>query len=123
MKGLRNSLALFAASVGLAVVAPAQETPVSALVEGMQTNYSHAHLSMIAKAEPVVALNSKVKVSGLFVDCVIAPRQTWQALTLPTPSLQPAVPPQLRPISPPPAPNHDLAVHDPDFAVLRISFP
>jgi hypothetical protein len=76
------------------------------------------------KTEPKFVLGSSTRLTGLFVD-LITPQQTWQMLnpSMPVRNLQASAPPYLLPVKAP-RPIHDSAVNnEPDFAVLRLSFP
>ena len=122
MKSVRNSLTVFAASVVMAGTAHGQDK--SALFhQGLVTN-SIAGITLEMKTEPKFVLGSSTRLTGLFVD-LITPQQTWNMLnpSVPVRNLQASAPPYLMPVKAP-RPIHDSAVNnEPDFAVLRLSFP
>jgi len=122
MKAVRNSFVLFAASVVMSGAAQAQVE--SALFhEGMPTN-SIASITLEMKTEPQLVLGSSMQFTGLFVDCV-TPQQTWAMLNPSVPARNPQkpLPPSVLPVKAPSDVNSNLAVHEPDFALLRLSFP
>ncbi|MDD5138866.1 MAG: hypothetical protein PHY43_01240 [Verrucomicrobiales bacterium] len=122
MRGVRNSLVLFAAGVVIAGAAPVQDESASFYQE-MLTN-STARITLEMNAEPQLELGSNLQLTGLFVDCVM-PQETWDMLDPSVPSArnpQELVPPSLLPVMPL-RPINDPAVHEPDFALLRLSFP
>ncbi|HXI68976.1 MAG TPA: hypothetical protein VNN22_01325 [Verrucomicrobiae bacterium] len=121
MKGNSNHLVLFAASFMIAEVAPAQDASMS-LHQEMLTN-SAASIPLQMETGPKFDLGPNLQLTGLFVDCAM-PQQTWNMLDPSLPSLNPAepVPPSRLPVMPLP-PISNPAVHEADFAVLRLSFP
>ena len=84
----------------------------------------HGNTTLEAMMEPQLILGSSTRVTGLYVDC-LQPQQTWNMLTASarTRDLPAPIPPYLLPVTAPHPFNSDLAVHEPDFAVLRLSLP
>jgi hypothetical protein len=105
----------------IAGVAPAQDASVSFHQE-ILTN-STAPLILDLSAEPEFVLGPNTQLTGLFVACAM-PQQTWNMLDPSVPSRHPQapVPPSLLPVMPL-HPISNPAVHEADFAVLRLSFP
>jgi hypothetical protein len=83
-----------------------------------------ANTTLEAMMEPRLILGSSTRVTGLYVDC-LQPQQTWNMLTASAVTrVQPeSIPPYLLLVTAPHPFNNDLAVHEPDFAVLRLSLP
>jgi hypothetical protein len=114
---------MLAASALMAGAAPppAKSSPPD---QGLQS-YPNASIALDLKPAPQLVLGNETRITGVIVDFA-KPEQTWSmwnpALALPARNLQklsaPAVPPVLAP--------HDfndaLAVHEPNFALLRLSF-
>jgi len=122
MKTVCNSLVLFAASVVIAGAAPVPDAPSASVYHERLTN-SIAPMTLSIKAEPEFVLGPNTRLTGLFVDCAM-PQQTWDMLNPSVPSRNPqqAVPPSLLPVMPLRSISNP-AVHEADFAVLRLSFP
>jgi hypothetical protein len=94
--------------------------------QGTLTNSTPVSISWALKytqTAPQLTLGSRKQVTGLMMDC-LAPWQTWNMLDPPAPVQAPQIPmpPLLAPVTSPGAVN-DLAVHEPDFALIRLSFP
>ncbi len=94
--------------------------------QGALTNSAPASIHWAFKntqTEPRLAWGSRKQATGLLVDC-LTPRQTWNMLDPkePAQTRQILVRPLLVPFKTPGAVN-DWAVHEPDFAVIRLSFP
>ena len=122
MKGVRDSLVLFAASVIIAGAAPVQDEESASVYQEMLTNAATV-ITLDIKAEPEFVLGSNARLTGLFVDC-LKPQQAWDMLDPSVPSRNPQapIPPSRLPVLPP-HPMSYPAVHEPDFALLRLSFP
>jgi len=122
MKTVCNSLMLLAVSAVWAGAAQVQDEP-AVIHQGVFTNFPSANITLDLKTEPQLALDSKTQLTGLVVDC-LTPQQTWKMLnpSAPARDLPKPIPQFQQPVAGP-AQNHDLAVHEPDFALLRLSFP
>jgi len=124
MKGVRNSLVLFAASVVIAGAEPvAPVVDESATFSQQLLTYSSVRAPLELNAEPQVSLGSNLQLDGLFVFCV-KPQETWNMLDPSVPVLNPQkqVPPSLLPVTAP-QPLNNAAVHEANFVLLRLSFP
>jgi hypothetical protein len=129
MNAVRNILVLLIASGATfgAAQAKAQANDQFAFShQGALTNSAPVSISWALKkpqTEPQLALGSKTQVTGLVMDC-LTPRQTWNMLNPPAPVQAPQIPmpPLLAPVKTPAAVN-DQAVHEPDFALIRLRFP
>ena len=121
MKGVHNFFVLFATSVAIAGAAPVQDESASFTQEML--TYSNTRIPLEMNAEPVMTLGSNLQLDGLFVDCMM-PQETWNMLDPSVPVLnpQPLLPPSLLPVTAP-RPLSNPAVHEANFAVLRLSFP
>lgn len=73
--------------------------------------------------EPQFVLGTNTVVTGLMVDC-LAPQQTWKMLnpSAPARDLPGRADVSRLPVKAALPANGDLAVHEPDFALLRFSF-
>lgn len=122
MKGVRNSLLLCAVSVVIAGAAPVQDEQSASVYHERLTN-STAPITLSIKAEPEFTLGPNLQLTGLLVDGA-RPQQTGDMLnpSVPSGNLQKSVPPSLLPVMPL-RPISNPAVHEADFAVLRLSFP
>ena len=122
MKGIRNSLVLFAASVVMAGTALAQDQSIS--FDQILQAQSAAGVTWDVKGEPTVTLGPNTRLTGLFVDC-FAPQQTWAMLnpSVPSRNLQTPLPTYLLPVTVPRPMSDPAAVHGTDFLLLRLSFP
>ena len=108
----------------LAGTASAQDNDKSAAFDqGVQTN-STASITLDLKREPQLVLGVNTRITGLIVDCA-TPQQTWSMLnpSAPAQNPQPALPPSVLPLKALRAFNSNLAVHEPDFAIIQLSFP
>ena len=112
---------MFAASAGIAGAAPPPDTSTSFYREMLKDSTGRTPLYMTT--EPRLDLGPNARLTGFFVDCAM-PQQTWEMLNPPAPagSLPKTVPPSLLPVMPLP-PISNPAVQEPDFALLRLSFP
>lgn len=121
MKGVRNYLVLCAASFMIAGVAPAQDASVSFHQETL-TN-STFNITLKLEADPKLQWGPNLELTGLFVD-LLRPQQTLMMLDPAVPSRNPTqpVPPSLLPVLPLQPLSHP-AVHEANFALLRLSFP
>jgi hypothetical protein len=126
MKAVRNSLVLLAASVTLSGAAPVQNATAQDksawIFQDLPTNTIDS-ITLGLPPEPKLVLGSQTLISGLFVD-LMQPKQTWSMLNPPVPAkdLPKPIPPDLLPKTAI-QPNHDLAVHEPNFVPFRLSFP
>ncbi len=121
MKGMSNKLALFAASFMIAGVALAQDKSVSFHQETV-TN-STTNITFKLESEPKLQLGPNSELTGLFVD-LLRPQETLMMLdpSVPSKNLTSPVPPSLLPVMPL-QPLSNPAVHEANFAFLRLSFP
>ena len=126
MNGVYNSIVLLTASVLLAGAAPGPDQPdkSASFDQGKPLTFT-AKITLDLKREPQLVLGNSTRITGLIVDC-LAPQQTWAMLnpTVPAPDLQrswlrtgPSAVKAAR------SSNDNLAVHEPDLALLRLSFP
>ena len=124
MRGVWNKSVLAAAMIGMTFVATAQDRPDS-LDRAIRT-YSvnpSGRIFWDANLEPQLALEGNTHVTGLIVDCM-TPQYLTIMLNPPATlrDMRTQVPPSLMPVAIP-HPMNDPAAHEPDFALLRISFP
>lgn len=121
MKGVRDNLALLVASLVMSGVVQAQDKSVLSH-QGLVTN-SIAGITLEMKTEPKLVLGSNTRMSGLLVD-LIRPQQSWAMLnpSVAARDLPRPIPRYVPPVEAPHPINDDLAVHEPDFALLRLSF-
>jgi hypothetical protein len=124
MRGVSYSLVLLAASIVIVRAEPAAPLP-DQLVSFSQEmlTYAHQREPQEMNAEPGFKLDSNLQFDGLLVDCFM-PQETWNMLDPSVPVLHPQepVPPSLLPVTAPRSLSNP-AVHEADFAVLRLSFP
>jgi hypothetical protein len=128
MKGTLNKMVLFAALIaGTGGLALAQDT-----TQDKSTSLDHAvqgyafgstrHIKWDLNLEPEFRMGNDTRITGLLVDA-ITPHYT--SIMLNPPELvtkQEEVPPSLMPVAVPHS-MHDPTAHEPDFVLLRLSFP
>jgi hypothetical protein len=121
VKAVRNSLVLIAAGMVLAGTAAAKE-PAASFRHANETNY-FANVALDLNKEPQVVLDSNTQITGLLVDCA-KPQIFWAMLNTSVPAGdQPnRLPSPVPVVKAPHTFNDNLAVHEPDFALIRISF-
>jgi hypothetical protein len=121
VKAVRNSLVLIAAGMVLAGTAPAKE-PVASFRHDDPTNY-FASATLDLNKEPKVVLDSDTQITGLLVNCA-KPQIFWAMLNTSVPTADQAnrLPSPVPVVKAPHTFNDNLAVHEPDFALIRISF-
>lgn len=122
MKGVRNSVVLLAASVVMTGAAPTPDKS-AAFDQAMQA-FPSASITLDLKREPQLVLGTSTRITGLIVDCA-SPQRTWSMLNPSVPARNPqaSLPPQkVLPVQAPRAFSSNLAVHEPDFAVIQLSF-
>jgi len=121
MKAITKKFVGFATSLTLVAAVHAQDKSAASSL-GTGTN-SATRVVVVAPQQPTLRWSDHTQASGLFVDCA-QPWQTWNLLN-------PAVPARVLPkpdlFLPPPAviprPISGTEDHEPNFAVLRFSFP
>ena len=121
MKAVRNSLMWFAGIVFMAGIAQAQDK--SELFHQRVASQATPSVTLEMKTEPTVRWGPRMQVSGLFVD-LIRPQQTWAMLnpSVPARSQQTLRQSNLPAVKLLTDMNDDLAVHEPDFTLLRLNF-
>jgi hypothetical protein len=121
VRGFATFFALFAASVLIAGAAPVEDQTAS-FYQQMLT-YSTPRTPLEINAEPELTFGPSLQFDGLLVDCIM-PQETWNMLdpSVPVLNAQTPVPPSLLPVLPA-RPLSNPAVHEANFAVLRLSFP
>ena len=130
MKGVKNILSVFAAIMtGMTGMAMAQDTPGTtdniSLDHAMRSYQSTSgtptdRISWTFEMEPQLTVGN-LRMTGLAVDCMTP---HYASIMLNPPAAMRGireVPPNLKPVVIP-HPINDPAAHEPDFAVLRISF-
>jgi hypothetical protein len=115
-------LVLMAAGVLIAGAGPVQDEQSASFHQEMLTNAT-APLILDLSAAPKFTLGPNTQLTGLFVDLAM-PQQTWTMLdrSVPSQNSQEPVPPSRLPVMPP-QPLSNPAVHEANFALVRLSFP
>lgn len=105
----------------MAGTAAAQE-PSASFRHDYQTNY-FANVTLDLNKEPQAILDSNTQITGLLVDCA-KPQLFWAMLNTSVPATDQAnrLPAPVPVVKAPHTFNDNLAVHEPDFALIRISF-
>jgi len=124
MKAIMNKMVLFAAAVAVSGgVAMAQDASVSLnhAVQAYALN-STSHIKWDMNMEPEFRLGNDTRITGLLVDC-ITPHYTSIMLNPPVSTVRTEeIPPSLAPVTIPSSVSNPAA-HEPDFVLLRLSFP
>jgi len=127
MKEVYNSIVLLTASMlmaGAAAPGPDQPDKTASFDQGKPLSVT-AKITLDLKREPQLVLGNSTQITGLIVDC-LTPQKTWAMLnpTVPPSDLQRdwlrSGPAEVRAAR---IFDNNLAVHEPDMALLRLSFP
>lgn len=122
MRGIRNYVVGFAASVVMAGTVAAQDAFM--WFNPGKSPGSASGISLGKQVEPTLKFGPNLQVTGLIVDC-FAPTQAWDMFT-PSASVtspQNPLPTSYLPLLPADAITDPAVNHESTFIVLRLSFP
>jgi hypothetical protein len=123
MKTLRQILVVLAAGVVMAQAGSPVDPSASHQGNSGQTA-PITPFSLTLKNEPQIGVGPYLQFTGLLVD-VMRPKETWHFFDpalAPVVTSKPALTPPPLSVGPPHL-SDDLAVHQPHFVILKISFP